>query len=165
MDDIRLTQKLFKEDRVTEAFFLLQNIERFTQELHPELQAVVEKVLTESEQIDNLRKEGIRNANLLSLFEDAEAWNDWTAGVGTNQDVVVSIHKNEEQGQYYLKIEGRIQCELLHVLAALLENELYKFWMPLCTSSRTIAVLSAYRRIVHTKVDLALIQKEAVFVG
>lgn len=37
--------------------------------------------------------------------------------------------------------------------------------MPLCTSSKSIAAMSAYRRIVHTKVDFALIQKEALFVG
>ena len=163
MDDIRLTRKLYQEDRVTEAYFLLQNIERFTQELHTDLQSIITQELNSSEQIANLRNEGLRNANLLALFEDAEQWNDWTGGVGTNQDVVVSIHKNEEQGQYYFKIEGRVHCELLPVLAALLENELYKFWMPLCTSSRSIATASAYRRIVHTKLDFALIQKESLY--
>lgn len=165
LDDVRLTQRLFKEDRVTEAYFLLQNIERFTRELHPELQTIVDKELDGSEQIKNLRIEGLRNANLLALFEDGETWNDWTSGVGTNQDVIVGIHKDEVLGQYYFKIEGRVQCDLLHVLAAILENELYKFWMPLCTASKSAAVMSPYRRIIHTKLDFALLQKESLYVA
>jgi hypothetical protein len=165
MDDVRLTQKLFQEDRVTEAYFLLQNIERFTKELHPELQSVVEKELGNSDSIKNLRMEGMRNANLLALFEDGATWNDWTGGVGTNQDVVVSIHKDEVRGQYYFKFEGRVHADLLHVLAALLENDLYKFWMPLCTSSKSVAAVSPYRRMVHTKLDFALLQKESLMMG
>lgn len=165
LDDVRLTQKLFQEDRVTEAYFLLQNIERFTRELHPELQSAIDKELNNSDLIKNLRAEGIRNAKLLALFEDGESWNDWTSGVGTSQDVIVGIHKEEERGQYYFKVEGRVQCDLLHVLAALLENELYRFWMPMCTFSRTVAALSPFRRLVHTKLDFALLQKESVYVA
>jgi hypothetical protein len=165
LEDVRLTRKLYQEDRITEAYFLLQNIERFTHELHPELQSVIEAELNAGDDIATLRKEGLRNANLLALFQDGDIWNDWTDGVGTNQDVVVGIHKEEGSGQYYFKVEGRVHSNLLHVLAAILENELYKFWMPLCTSSKSIAAMSAYRRIVHTKIDFALIQKEALFVG
>lgn len=165
LEDVKLTRRLFQEDRVTEAYFLLQNIERFTQELHPELKTVIEEELNKADDIATLRKEGLRNANLLALFEDGDIWNDWTAGVGTNQDVVVGIHKEEAGGQYYFKVEGRIHCDLLNVLAAILENDLYKYWMPLCTSSGSIAAMSAYRRIVRTKVDFALIQKEALLVG
>lgn len=165
LEDVQLTRRLFQEDRITEAYFLLQNIERFTQELHPELQSVIERELNKEDDIATLRMEGLRNANLLALFEDGDTWNDWTAGAGTNQDVVVGIHKEETGGQYYFKVEGRVHCDLLHVLAAVLENELYKFWMPLCTSSKSIAAMSSYRRIVQTKIDFALIQKETLFVG
>jgi hypothetical protein len=163
LDDVRLTQRLFKEDRVTEAYFLLQNIERFAKELHSDLQGAVDKELESSETIKKLRTEGLRNANLLALFEEGESWNDWTSGVGTNQDVIVGIHKDEVRGQYYFKIEGRVQCDLLHVLAAILENDLYKFWMPLCTASTSVASISPYRRIVHTKLDFALLQKESLY--
>lgn len=165
LEDVHLTQKLYQEDRVTEAYFLLQNIERFLIELHPELQSTVEAEMNKSDLINNLREQGIRNAKLLALFEDSESWNDWTGGVGPNQDVIVGIHKDEVQGQYYFKVEGRVQSDLIHVLAAILHNELYKFWMPLCTASQCVAKASNYRRVVHTKIDFALLQKEALYMG
>ena len=165
MNDIRLAKKLFKEDRVTEAYYLLQHIEQFVREKHPEFQSTVEDELNSSDQISALRTEGGRIANLLALFEEGDKWNTWTAGVGTNEDVVMGIHKDEERGQYYIKVEGQVHCEMMQVLASLLENELYKYWMPLCTYSKNIATPTVHRRIVHTKVDFALLQKESVYIA
>jgi len=163
MDDIKLSLKLYEEDRITEAYFLLQNIEKYAQELHPDLAAAVQRELTQSENIVNLRMEGSRNADLMNQFEDDSQWNDWTNGVGMNQDVVVGIHKDEERGQYYFKIEGRVECSMLPTLAALLENDLYRLWMPLCDSSKTLAKMSPYRRAVKCEMDFALIRKDASF--
>jgi hypothetical protein len=162
MDDIRLAKKLYKEDRVTEAYFLIQNIDKFSEGLDATVKATVQRELR-SPQIESLREEGLRNAGVLALFESKDDWNDWTGGVGSNEDVVVSIHKEEERGQYYFKVEGRVNCDMISVIAALLEHDLHKFWLPLCSSTQKIATISPSRRIMHTKLDFTLVQKECIY--
>ena len=164
IEDIKLSENLFKEDRILEAFHLLNNIEKFTQGQESQhIQTVVTRTIASSPLTANIRRSGEHIMSLLQLINDPEPWNVWNTGIGLNQDVTVSTHKNEEKGQYYFKIEGTLRCDIIYAVAAILENDLYQFWMPLCTHSEVVSIPSIHRRVIRTQFDFTLLKKEALY--
>ncbi len=62
--------------------------------------AVCEKLTAAGKNLDDF----------MSLIKSDECWNVWNSGIGAHEDVKVSTHQDEEKGQYYLKIEVRVDC-------------------------------------------------------
>ena len=156
---------MFKEDRICEANELLTNIERISNTFSIDIKTKVIKRLGSSNQIAQLRMQGMDIDELTKLFSDEkgrEYWSTWNEGIGIREDIKVSTHKNEERGKYYFKLEGCIQSEIIHIIAALIENDLYTSWLPLCSKSQLISPsLSKTRNIVETEFDMVLLKKKS----
>lgn len=164
IEDIRLIETLFKDDRVMEAYTLLKNIETFALTMSDDMQSMVARAVASSPVIAEARSAGDQMAELLNLMNPtSDAWNIWNNGIGAHQDITVSTHKNEEKGTYYFKLEGNIESNIFYVIAALLQNNLYNKWMPLCTRSECTRVISPHRRVIKSKFDLNLVKKEATY--
>lgn len=164
IEDIQLVETLFKEDRVMEAYVLLKNIETFSMTLSDDMQSTVNRALASSPVIADARSAGDQMSELLHLMSPSnDSWNIWNNGIGAHQDITVSTHKMEDKGTYYFKLEGNIESNIFCVIAALLENEMYNKWMPLCTRSECVRVISPHRRVIKSKFDLNMIRKEATY--
>lgn len=163
LQDIQLAEKLHREDRLGEAYFLLKNIEEFTRNLDEESQGKVNSVMEKSVIIPDIHSEGNKMIALLRSFHDDNVWNTWNKNLGSNLDGALYIHRDEPEGQFFFKAEGYVHdCNMTEVVAALLENDLYKSWFPLCTSSECLSTLSAYRRIIRSELDFVLFNKKCV---
>ena len=164
VEDIQLVESLYKEDRVMEAYALLKNIENFAATLSEDMQSAVNRAIGSSTVVAETRSAGDQMYDLLNLMSpSSDAWNIWNNGIGSHQDITVSTHKNEDKGTYYFKLEGKVESNIFYVIAALLENDLYCKWMPLCTRSECVRVISPHRRVIKSKFDLNLVKKEATY--
>jgi hypothetical protein len=162
IDDLKLAERVFNEDRVGEAFALFNNLETFILNLSEESRQIVQNYIESSTIIQKLKRTGNQLLHDLALFHDNDSWNPWNSNLGPHRDVTLSVHRNEAEGQYYLKTEGFLRnVELVHATAALLENDMHRHWIPMCTQSKTVEELSAYRRIVQMNFDFVLLKKIA----
>lgn len=162
LSDIRLAESLFAEDRVAESYFLMQNILQYLKSADTIVREKVEKVFSRSQSIEHIQAGGDNIMQLLKIMSDKEVWNSWNSGMGLHQDVSLYTHRDESKGQYYFKMEGNLRCSLKESIAAILENELYGLWLPLCTKSETLATPGNYRRIIRSDFDFVLLQKTAI---
>lgn len=161
-DDIKLVEKVHQEDRVAEAFILLQNIENMIPTLSSNGQDIIHDVLNSSAAISELRIRGEQVMEIMNLFKMEDKWNVWNANLGPHQDVTLYINRDEPEGQYFFKTDGYLRdVGLLEAAAAVLENSLHQHWIPMCTASKTCEVQSAFRRIVQLKMDFVLLKKTA----
>jgi hypothetical protein len=162
LSDIRLVESLYAEDRVVEAYFLLQNIVQYVQTVDVDVKEKVEKVLHASKNYKGVQEGGNEIMELLKMLTDNDVWNSWNSGMGLHQNVSLYTHRDESKGQYFFKMEGNLRCSMKESIVAILENELYGSWLPLCTRSETLATPGNYRRVVRTDFDFVLLQKSAV---
>jgi hypothetical protein len=80
-------------------------------------------------------------------------------------DITISTHVEEEEGQgkYYLKVEGMLNdVDMLFIMAAFTEVDLYHTWMPFCAQSQIIGEATPYKRITKCLVDFLLFKREAL---
>lgn len=161
LSDVELAHKLGQEDRLSEAYHLLKNIENYVATESEEIKNAVEEEVKKSSVLQDVKIFGQEMTALMELIDTNESFNIWNTGIGMHGDVTVSTHKNEERGKYYCKIEGRVLHSMVHVLAACLEHSLYRHWLPLCTDTEVLATPNANRRIFHADFDFALAKREA----
>lgn len=159
LQDIRLAESLFMEDRIAEAYFLLKNIEEFVEKIEESSRSEVYSAIGSSSKIQAIKNKGQPIFDLLQSFSDKEVWNAWNTAIGPHQDVTVYTHRDEMKGSYHFKIEGYIQSSMKETLAAILENDLYRLWLPLCSNSQLLAKSSTYRRILRNDFDFVLLKK------
>lgn len=164
--DLRLAEKIFQEDRLVEAYFLFVNVERFLESVQDKsIVAEVRKYVDSSSIIAQVIEKGHTLHTLLDSFDKASLWSIWNEKLGPHQDVTMFIHKDAPQGQYSFKTEGFFRnSDILETAAAILENSLYQYWMPMCTECKVLATLTAYRRVIRIEFDFVLLKKIAVIV-
>lgn len=159
--DLKLCEKLASEDRIGEAYFLLKNIENFINTLSSNGREQVQRMIDASVKIKELCKDSQDLRTWLEVVEDHAVWNAWNTAMGPNQDVSVYTHRDEKDGEYYLKIEGYLHCSMIQAIATILENDLHHLWMPMCTKSEVLHVANNFQRIVKTNIDFVLLKKTA----
>lgn len=164
MEDVKLCESLQGEDRIAEAYFLLQNIRQFISADHadPNLKENLERYVSESAAFQKLEAAGRDIAEELKLMMDSDQWNLWNNNIGPHQNVSVYTHRLEAKGIYHFKLEGEIRRPLNEVLPAILENSTYPYWMPMCGSSELLQSPSPFRRIIKTELNFVLFQKICV---
>lgn len=164
MQDVRLCETLQDEDRIAEAYFLLQNIREYirTGNADEATKDRLERYINESANLQRLELLGRDIADELKLMMDVDQWNLWNNNIGPHQDVSVYTHRLESKGVYHFKLEGEIRCPLKEVLPAILENSTYQYWVPMCGHSEMLQAPSTFRRITKTEVNFVLFQKTCV---
>ncbi|RYH25138.1 hypothetical protein EON65_15965 [archaeon] len=163
IDDVKLAEKLFTEDRVGEAFFLLRNIDEFLAQLPPEAQEnVVDAMRKVSNKLASIRSKGEELLAVLDQLTNKGEFNAWNSSIGPHQDVSLYTHADEKRGQCHIKLEGNIHCSLLHAVAAVLENELYGIWTPMCKAASCLSKVSLCRRVIALDLEFVLMQRKAI---
>jgi len=162
--DIRLAEKVFQEDRIVEAYFLFLSVERFLESVkEEEIVSQVRTYINSSSTIAKMIEKGHALHKVLVSFDKASLWSTWNEKLGPHQDVTMYIHKDTPEGQYSFKTEGFLRNSgIIEVAAAILENRLFKYWMPMCTECKVLATESGYRRIIQLDFDFVLLKKIAV---
>eukprot|EP01038_Epipyxis_sp_PR26KG_P015569 gene15569-21022_t len=163
IQDVKLVEALFKEDRLIEACTLLNSITQYieSEDVDPTVVESVQQKLNNSKNISHCKEFAEELSSLEKLIVEDDQWNVWNENIGMNGDVKVCVNKFEEKGKYFLKTEGSIKnSDLQSVCAALLEHELYSTWLPLCNKLELEAIVSPYRRIVDASFDFTLFKKE-----
>lgn len=161
LSDVQLAEKLFQDDRLGEAVFLLQNIEEFIKHLGEEAHERVVQKMDDSEIIQKLRVKGKEMLELLELCATNEEWNAWNTGIGPHHDVTVYTHREERKGQYYIKLEGNLHCSMTEACAAIIEQDLYPIWAPMCKGAHCLGSLSPCRRIIALDLEFVLMKRRA----
>lgn len=162
LSDINLAEKLCEEDRIGEGFFLLRNIDQFLLHLNDDARGRLQHRLDNSESILKLRAKGAETLKLLELFGSKDEWNVWNFGIGPHNDISVATHKDEKKGEYFFKLDGNLRCNMIEACAAILENDLYGIWSPLCKTSKAMGSLSICRRIMELGLEFVLLKRKAV---
>lgn len=166
LTDVHLAEKIFKEDRIIEAYFLFLGVESFLKSVEEEdVVDEVQKYIDSSSTIANMIEKGHALHTILASIDRASLWSIWNEKLGPHQDVTMYIHKDTPEGQYSFKTEGFLRDSgILEVAAAILESSLFKYWMPMCTECKLLSTETAYRRIIQLDFDFVLLKKIAVVV-
>jgi hypothetical protein len=163
--DIELCRTMDQEDRVGEGGQLLQKIELFVRGLSPESKDYLEGILFHKEDkvLSRLRTAGDSLAKLLTEFENDSMWNIWNSSIGPHQDVTVfSLKDDTETNDFALKIDGYAYVSLNDIAAALIETQLFQYWMPMCSNCKVLSSLSPSRKIVKFEMDFVMVKKTAI---
>ena len=75
-------------------------------------------------------------------------------------DVSVETHLQEGSGNYFCRISGKIRANMLEVVAALLETDLYSSWIPLCTGCCPVKMINKQRAIITCNFDFIFAKKK-----
>lgn len=162
--DLKLVEDLFNEDRLIEAMENLKNINFHVNRLENNEEMKAVRILMQSSPAcQKILESGKKTDKYLELIDTDDSWNVWNNEIGFNKNVKVSIHKDTQRdGHYQFKIESMIHnCKMEHVIAALMENDLYPCFMPLCSKSECYKVLSPSRRCIRSEFDFVLFQRES----
>jgi hypothetical protein len=165
LEDVKLCENLYLEDRIGEAYFLLDNIKAFISQLGEKdtsSKELLENYIKKSKTLETLDVQGKDILEELQNMTDKEQWNLWNNNIGPRQDVSVYTHKQESKGIYHFKLEGELHCPLKEILPAILENSLYQYWLPMFAGSEIIQTLSPYRRIMKSEFNFVLFNKVCV---
>lgn len=163
IEDVKLAEKLFNEDRVGEAFFLLRNIDEFLGQLPSESQEqVVNSMRRVAIKLSSIRSKGEELLAVIDQLTNKGEFNAWNSSIGPHQDVSLYTHADEKRGQCHIKLEGNIHSSLLHAVAAVLENELYGIWTPMCKAASCLSKVSLCRRVMALDLEFVLMQRKAI---
>jgi hypothetical protein len=161
LHDVELAEKLCKEDRLSESFQLLTDIEMYIKTEKEDIRKKVAQRIASSSHFESVRSFGFELQTLLQLIESMDSWNVWNGGIGSRCDIRVSTHKNEERGHYFCKIEGKIRKNFVKVLAACLESSFFKHWLPFCNDFECVSVINASRMKFQAEFDFALLKRSS----
>jgi hypothetical protein len=162
LDDIRLIEQIANEDRIAEGYILLQNVEKLVQDLSSWAKELINGHLANSETIAMLRNSGAKIVEMLDLIKSKQNWNTWNSKLGPHQDVSLFLHSTEPEGQYHFKTEGYLRnISMVDAAAALLEIDLHRYWIPMCTVCRAVSSSSVHQKVVKMKFDFVLLKKTA----
>jgi hypothetical protein len=123
---LKHAEKLFNDDRISEAFALVKIIDLNINKLYmPKLEEIKIKVANLSV-IQNIRRCGQQIDSFLGLINQSESWKPWNT---KEEKVKVSTYKDEIKGKYYFMVEGTLQASIENIIASFLEVELYTTWV------------------------------------
>lgn len=167
---------LFRDDHITQAVDLVDSVKPKIKHLPVELQATVQEVF----QTKNMRELDSLGNCVISFFNflnDSSQWkNTWR-----QNEIAISTSINKTTGVHYFKTAGELHgVDIVSVLGALMENDLFGAWMPCCGSSREVPssnsetgplaseeeeIPSSTRRVIQSVFEIMMFKREALFFG
>lgn len=150
---IYFTIQLFEEDHISQSIEYLKEVDELKVLLKDEeYKKIVEKEI-QQESIQDIKIIGDRVSHFLDFIENPDNWKDetivTTSHNGNRDNIYVSTTTNASksfqeisQGKNvhrYFKTKGNLlRIDMMSAIAALMENQLYHTWMPLCSESEDI---------------------------
>jgi hypothetical protein len=78
------------------------------------------------------------------------------------EDITVSTNLDEETGKYFIKLEGDLDTDIIFILAAFTEVDLYNTWVPFCMESEPVGETTPYKRLTRCLIDFLMFKREAL---
>lgn len=142
---IEQIQYLYEEDKLVEAYNLMQNL---PQELIKSI-----PILTQIEE------DYLETRKLLNEFQDESDWISEKEG-----NIHISYKKVKNTPTISIKCESIIDVPLFDFLTLIYETDLYPDWVPFCKSSKTLQKISRSKKVVVCEFDVIHIAKRAACV-
>lgn len=73
----------------------------------------------------------------------------------------VSVHTNvdDRSGVYNCRVAGRVRADMISVIAALVEHDMHKTWLPLCSGCTDVRMESPNRASFNIEFDFVFVKK------
>jgi hypothetical protein len=140
-DQIHQIHCLYDDDKIMEAFRLLDNLKN-----------KYNRDFQEIPMVKDLESDYKDIKDVFLSVQDKEGWATESTG-----KITVSYKNVPGTPTYSLLTEGEIDVPLFNFITLLYESDLYNTWVPFCKKSNTIAKLSRSRKIVLQEYNLPFV--------